>query len=302
MGAGLAGLITANAAAGGLTVAVCDFNGESQDTSHDGRKMAALVTASLSTETNLVLVERAELNKALSEQALGASGMVSADAAARVGAITGAKVLVSGEIIPEKDDHMVVVANIIGTETARLFAVKVEGRMDELTDLASNLSGKIAGTISGQATNLLAATEETHTERINRLVASIQGANRPSVSVNITFFGPNGRHWPDNYADNEFGAVLLKAGFPVVDENSDRKPDIEITGDASTGWGPKRGDLYSADVAVEVKVQERQSGRILSFDRDEGKATGLGETVVGRIAHANAVDTLAERILPLLAK
>src|ERR1035437_4042653 len=129
-----------------LTVAVYDFKGDA-DTASFGGKVTTLVTANLTTETNLVLVERAELTAALSEQAFGISGMVSSDAAAKIGQITGAKVLVAGQVIKTGDNHLAIVANIIGTETGRLFADKVEGAADSLSDLTSDLSRKIAQTI-----------------------------------------------------------------------------------------------------------------------------------------------------------
>ena len=44
------------------------------------------------------MVERAELEKILGEQELGLSGTVSADTAAKVGNLTGAKVLVTGRV------------------------------------------------------------------------------------------------------------------------------------------------------------------------------------------------------------
>src|SRR5436853_7501961 len=61
-----------------------------------GPKITSLVTAELSSDARLALVERVELSKALREQALGLSGTVDAGAAAKVGQLTGAKVLVVG--------------------------------------------------------------------------------------------------------------------------------------------------------------------------------------------------------------
>src|ERR1700722_7189639 len=76
-----------------LTVAVYDFKG-APGAGYFGGKVTPLITADLATETNFVMVVRAELDKALNEQAFGVSGMVSSDAAAKIGQITGAKVLV----------------------------------------------------------------------------------------------------------------------------------------------------------------------------------------------------------------
>lgn len=199
------------------------------------------------------------------------------------------------------DNHSIIVANIIGTETGRLFADKVEGAADNLTELTSDLSQKISQTISAQVTNLVAAAEESHAERIDRIIKSIKGKNRPTVSVNITFFAGQG-HWRDDWADDEFGAVFLKAGFPVLDDKSDRKADIEITGNASANSGPQRGDFVSSTSSIEIKIRDRLTGEIIGFDRQDSAVTGVGKQIVDKASHDKAVDELAARILPLLAK
>ncbi|MGA9778878.1 MAG: CsgG/HfaB family protein [Verrucomicrobiia bacterium] len=287
-----------------LTVAVYDFTG-GNDTEDYGGKVTTLITADLTTETNLVMVERAELDKALSEQAFGVSGMVSSDAAAKIGQITGAKVLVVGQVIKTGENHLVIVAEIIGTETARLFAPKVDGPADNLLELTSELSRKIAQTINDQATNLVMPAEESHEARLERIIKGIHGTNRPTVSVHITQYNRYGQRWPDGLVENEFGAILLKAGFKVVDENSDQKPDVEITGEAVTSWGeatPRRGGLLSINASLDLKIRERKTGKIVAFDRQESTATGVGEVVVDKMAQVNAADALAERVLPLLAQ
>ncbi len=288
------------------TVAVYDFTaaGESANdmgAPHDvGPSVTALVTADLATESNLVLVERQELSKALNEQAFGISGMVSSVAAAKIGEITGAKILVAGQVIKTgQDGHLVIIAYIIGTETGRLFAAQVEGGPDNLEQLSSDLSDKIAHTISTQATNLLAPAQESHDERVERIVKSVKGKNRPAVSV--TIFWPNYKGHC-SFDEGEFGAILLKAGFTVVDDKSDRKPDIEITGVDQGSAGPRRGDLFSFNTVIDLKIQERRTGNILDFDHQEATATEASMANAGRSAQVNAVDALAERVLPLLAQ
>ena len=282
-----------------LTVAVYDFTDTDKNAGGMGGKVTALVTADLATETNFVMLERAELNKALSEQAFGVSGMVSSDAAAKIGQITGAKVLVAGQVFKTDGNHLIIVANIIGTETGRLFAAKAEGGPDNLMDLTSALSRKIAQTISDQTTNLVTAAGESNAERLDRIIKNIRGTNRPSVSVDIVW--PN-RKGHSATAEGEFGAILLKAGFNVLDGNSDRKPDVEITGVEEVSPGPRHGELYSYRTVIELKIQERRSGDIVTMDRQEATATDASRVGADRTSQVNAVDGLAERILPLLAK
>ena len=283
-----------------VTVAVYNFTGDADAASY-GSKVTTLITADLTTQTDLIMLERAELMKALNEQAFGLSGMVSSDAAAKIGQITGAKVLVTGQVIKTGGDHLFIVANIIGTETGRLFADKVEGTADNLSAMTSDLSGKIARTISDQTTNLIAATQESGAERLEQIIKNITGTNRPSVSINIKLLriNANGR---STAAEEEFGRILLKTGFPVVDENSEQKPDVEITGVASYDTGPAHNGMYSAKGVLELKVQERQSGRIIAFERVENTTPDSSRKVAVESAQTSAVDQLAERIFPLLAK
>lgn len=284
-----------------ITTAVYDFKGDS-DTANLGSKVTMLVTADLTTETNLVMLERADLSKVLNEQAFGVSGMVSSDAAAKIGQVTGVKVLVAGQIIKTSSDHLVIVANIIGTETGRLFAVKKEGAADNLLELTSMLSHEIAVLISAQATNLISPTVESHAERIERIVKHIVGTNRPSVSIYINANNGLGQNWDNEVVESELAVILLKAGFAVMDQNSEKKPDVLITGTATTDTGLPRGGLLTGRAVVQLKIQERRTGDILAFDNQESTAADLGGNAAANAAQIKAVDILAERIFPMLAK
>lgn len=289
------------AAAGPLTVAVGNFGAIAE--AHNGQlggKVTALIPVALATDTNLTLVERSELNKALSEQVFGLSGMVSADAAARIGQITGARVLVSGHLILINRDHLVIIADIIGTETGRLFAAKVEGPVDKLVDLTTALAAKISQIIAAQSAALCGDERESKMERIDRIVKSIHGTNRPAVALG--FHHEKGPKDVSYTANTEMGIILQKAGFPIVDEQSDRKPDIVISGLVTVdGPGGKR-ELHTEHAVIEMEVQDRRNGAIIAIDRQENDA--VDATMVGaqRAAQALAVDKLAERLLPLLAK
>jgi TolB-like protein len=290
--------IMAHADAPPLTVAVFDFN------SNVGavlpKDITALVTADLSAKTNLVLVERAQLDKALGEQAFGLSGEINSDAAAKVGRLTGAKVLVAGRAI-KAGDQMVIVANIIGTETSRLYAAKVQGSAADLPALTDKLSEKIAQIISDQYTNLIVVSEP-HEARIDRIIKAVQGTNRPSVMISVADNLAGGRKSPNPDVITEFGLLLQKAGFTVVDENSSMKPDVQITGSVKCDWGATQGALIPCTAFVQIKVQERQSGDILALDRQQSEAVDIGKHSAAKAALLNATDGLAERILPLLAK
>ena len=285
-------------AADSPTVAVYDFKGEA-GVEDVGSKVATLATADLTIETNIVMVERSELNKALSEQAFGASGMVSAEAAAKIGQMTGAKILIAGHVFKTGKDRVVIVANIIGTETGRLFAEKVEGAADDLMALTSDLSHKIARTIAGQTTNLMTPDLESRADFLNRILKQIKGTNRPSISVVIK----RADGYPsDSTMDTELGVILLKAGFKVVDDNSEIKPDLEITGGSTMLALGERGGLFFCSFGVDVKIRERKTGSILAFEHQDATATASGQVAAGMAAQIKIIDELAERVLPLLTK
>ena len=282
-----------------LTVAVYDFKGDTAAAIY-ANNVTTLLTANLTAETNLLMVERAVLAKALKEQAFGLSGMVSPDTASQIGQITGAKVLISGQVIKTSKDHVIIVANLIGTETGRLFADKVDGATDNLTELTSDLSHKIAQTIGDQTTNLVSAAQESSTDRLDRIIKSITDTNRPSVSVRIN--NPQGNSRPNVPANTEFGRILLKAGFPVADKRSDRKPDIEITGMSDGSSGPHKDGMFTFQDIIELKVQDRRSGKIITLEHQVAFVTDASRKGAQRAAIIKAIDTLAERVLPLLAK
>ena len=103
-----------------LPVAVFDFESKDENVRDLGPKIATLINVNLSADPNLITVERAELDKALGEQELGLSGTVSPDTAAKVGHLTGAKVLVDVDSCPAGKIKQVVGGNTtIGQARAR---------------------------------------------------------------------------------------------------------------------------------------------------------------------------------------
>src|SRR5882762_10547142 len=95
-----------------LTAAIFDFETREEGIKDLGPKIANLLNAQLSSNPNLILVERAELEKALGEQELGISGTVSSETAAKIGHLTGAKVLITGRVF-KVDKDMMIVAKVI---------------------------------------------------------------------------------------------------------------------------------------------------------------------------------------------
>jgi Curli production assembly/transport component CsgG len=283
-----------------LTVAVFDFESKDEGMRDLGPKIAALITANLSAQPNIITVERAELEKALGEQELGLSGTVSTDSAAKVGHLTGAKVLVTGRVF-KVDKETTIVAKIIGTETSRVYGDSVSGAGEaSISDLSAQLAKKIAAIVTEKGGTLVAKVE-SRDDRIARILKSLKDGQRPSVSIKI----PE-RHFGqaviDPAAETELAFVLQKAGFTIVDDKSSAKPDLEITGDAFSAFGLRKGNLISCRSRIEIKVQQRETGKILTQDSQTSVAVDIAEQTAAKTALQNAADELAERLLPKLTQ
>jgi hypothetical protein len=282
------------------------------------RDVTSLVTADLSANPRFSLVERSQLKKVLGEEALGASGNINPDTAARIGQLTGAKILVSGHIF-KVNGEIVVTASVVGADTGRIFATTESATWTNVMTLSSNLAGKLSQTITDQYTNLIANEVSARDDQIERLLKSIKGTQRPSVSIRIDEQVPGdarkkGKGRPIDLEKNtdaggklsttetEMGLLFQKAGFKVVDEKSEERPDVVITGNAVTDSNRRRGNFFSCAALVEIKAQDRKTGNVLLVDRQESTAVDIGKQTAVEKALAGATDELAERLLPVLAQ
>jgi hypothetical protein len=297
--AGLVPFVGHGGAMGPLTVAILDFESRDEPLRDAGAQATTLINAALSTEADLILVERAELQKILGEQELGLSGNVSSDTAAKVGQLTGAKVLVTGRVF-KADKELVMVAKIIGTETSRVYGEMVKAVGKPVTDLSTELAQKIAKTIIDRADTLVAKVR-TREDRIQAIKQALKKDRLPAVSVKLPerhFGGPTF----DPAAETELGKILTECGFTLVDDKSARKADLEFTGEAFSEFGVRRGNLVSCKARVELKVRDVGTGQILFVDRQTTVAVDLSEQVAAKTALQEASGALAERLLSKVVK
>jgi len=283
-----------------LTVAIFDFDSRDEAVNGLGPKVATMLNANLSADPDLITVEREELQKALGEQELGLSGTVSPDSAAKVGQLTGAKVLVTGRVFKVENQTMVV-AKVIGTETGRVYGSMVQGAPTvSIIDLTSNLAVKVAAVIADKGDTLVAKVP-TLQERIDRIKKSIDGKSLPVVSVKISeqHYGP---HIIDPAAETELNLILQQCGFKLADAGSTQKAEVEISGEAFSAYGMQKGNLTSCKSRIEIKVRDVATGNILAVDRQTSVGVDLAEQTAAKTALQNAADQLAERIIPKLVK
>jgi hypothetical protein len=287
------------AAAEPLTVAVFDFESKDEAVHDLGPKLANLVSANLSADPQILTVERAELEKVLGEHELGLSGTIAPGSEAKVGQLTGAKVLITGRVF-RADKDLIVVAKIIGTETSRVFGEMVKGAASRsITDFAEDLAKKISATVAQKGETLVARVE-TREERVAKIKARLKDKPLPTVSVRITehHFG---QPVIDPAAETELGLYLQQCGFTLLGDKATNRAEVEITGDAFSAYGLRKGNLISCKARVEIKAQ-KAGGELIAVDRQTSVAVDIAEQTSAKTALQNAGAELAERILPRLAK
>ena len=278
-----------------LAVAVFEFQSPDDAVRDVGAKVSTLLGAEFAADARFLTVERAELDKALGEQELGLSGTISQESAAKVGHLTGARVLVTGRVM-KADRETIIVAKIIGTETSRVFAEKATLAPNaSLSDTVAALEKKLATLALDNAAALVAAPEDPAA-----LVAKIKQAlgDKPRRAVSVTIPEQHfGRPVVDPAAETELSFLLKECGFSLVDAKSTIKPDVEITGEAFSERGLQKGNLIACRARVEVKVRRVSDGVILSADRQAGVAVDLAEHVAAKSALQAAARDLALRVI-----
>lgn len=266
-----------------------------------GAKAGDVLFATLGADANLVLVEREELDKAISEQQLNASGLVKPDEAAQIGQLTGAKILITGSVT-EVDTTIYLVSKLIGTETGRVLGVTVKGKADEdFGPLVEKLGEQISATIGKQSSKLV-AKRVNPADRLAKLKDKLKEGDKPSVSISVTERHV-GQPTVDPAAQTEISRFCEDTGFTVIDsKKGDKKADVLITGEGFSEMQGRVGNLASVKARVEIKAVDRKTGKVLATDRQTAIAVDLGEQVAGKTALQDAAAQIAERLLPKLVK
>jgi len=280
-----------------LTAAVLDFQVADKEWQHKGSDIAVLLNAKLSAAPNLILVERQEVDKVLGEQELGLTGTVTPETAAKVGNLTGAKVIITGRIFGA-DNKFYAVAKVISTETSRVYGESVTFKDgDSMDAVVQELAPKLLDIFNKRGDTLVAKVEDP-AARIERLKKIVAGKKLPSVSVAVTEQHIN-RPVIDPAVQTEMKLVLQQLGFEVIDKG-DKQADVAITGEGFSELGMRKGNLVSCRARVEIKVIERSSGKLLLSDRQTDAGIDLAENVAGKTALQNAAVKLLDRIVPKL--
>jgi hypothetical protein len=284
-----------------LTVAVFNFQTAGEKLANKGSEAALLLGTQLSTAPDLMLVERQELEKALGEQELGLSGTISPETAAKVGALTGAKVLITGRVF-EAGARNYLVVKIIGTETSRVFGEAATFNDPGTLDKAvAEIAPKVVAILGARADALVAKVEDP-AARLARLKAAIGGRKLPSVTISFTEQHLN-HPVIDPAVETEVKLTLQQLGFEIVDPKSSTKSaDLSVTGEAFSEAAGRRGNLISCRARVELKAVRNADGKLLLTDRQTDVGVDLAENIAAKSALENAARKLIDRLAPKLSE
>lgn len=304
---------TAKASAEGMTVAVINFDAPSAALQETGRRVAELVRTKLG-EGGLRVVSGEEVNKILAEQKMAISD-VNDYSVPRVGALLGARVVVTGRIL-ESSGGLVVTSKAIGAETGRVYTGLVSGEPSNADKLGRDLGAKMLGSIEKGAESFIANIRLSGDE-LAKLKKDLGDGPLPRVFVAVREQVAKTRV-PDPAAQTQFGYILRKMRIEIgKDQNAELREWVNKYWEGSQGAPPKissteiiivgegiaepatrAGDMVSSRARVELKAFDIRTGKLLASDRETQSATGINEALASKAALEQAAARIACRILP----
>ena len=285
-------------------VAVLDFETKGKDVTTLGENTPDLLSAFLSADENLQLVERAEIKKIIEEMALGKTGIVKPDEAAKIGHMTGAKFLITGRVFVV-GDKLYVTSKVMSAETSKVKAVVAKAPIaGELDEIVQELAAKVSDLLAANGAAMLPKVESKE-DVIVALKEKLKGKTLPAFAVLIPE-SHVGQPIPDPAAQTEIMYLLKKAGdATVIDtQNADlnnwvkqflkeagqkmpaklQKADVVIVGEAFSEFAGTTGKLISVKARLEVKAIDVKTDRILAIERVTTTAVDLAENIAAKSA------------------
>jgi hypothetical protein len=264
--------------------------------------IADLLFAALATHENICLVDRAETDRILREQALMAMLPSTPEFSARVGAFTGAKLLVTGTILVAGSERYLV-GKVLCAETGAMAGETVHAAATApLGPLTAELAAKLAAVIRTRGPDLVGHEKPT-VERAAVLRAAVGASPRPMLVIRIEVPAPDPLAG-DTSADTEMKRFALDAGFNLwTNAVAVASPQaVWIEGRGTTAPAGRQGDLKVVRVRLDVRAVDSATGNTLTVEGQTSLDADLTETAAARRAFQNAAVALAERLLPRIVK
>lgn len=306
-------------------VAVLDFDttrAKDAKTAKWGAEVADLLTALLSAEPGIELVERAALDRAIREHKLNLTGLVADADRVQLGRLVGAQLLVIGRVFPI-DRDICLVAKLVGVETSRMTAEVVQGKLDgELAPLVQKLAGKVAAALRKKGA-VLAPAPKRERNAVEIVREGLGKGVMPKVLVSVTETHRSARagRAADPAAATELTYVLKSCGFEVSEEESAKRivsdwarrfladssaqmpsllagVDVVVVGQGFSEFGARTGDLITGIARLEVQAVDTRTSRVLAIGRKTARAVDLAEGIAAKTALQKAASSIAAELIP----
>lgn len=283
----------------GYTVAVLQFAPQDDSMKNAAQAIGSLVQVYLTAAPDIIPVERADIDKALEEVELNLSGNVNPDQAGKIGQITGAQILVAGRVFAV-ENQMFAVAKVISTETSRVFGSVVSDTLrGDQKKMAADLSAKVIE-ILNERRDVLLPKPVVADNWLRDMRDLLSGRELPSVSIRIGERSLSS-DLPNPTASTVLQQLLLNLGATVIDPlSSTGRAEIELTGEAVSEFGMRKGNLVSSKARIELRAIETKSGKILAAASEPAVGVDLGAEYAGKKAIDTAAIAAAKKILPVL--
>jgi len=291
----------------GVTVAIFDFTSKIAGNPDLGKQISEVLTATLSGEPGVQLVDRASMDKILQEHQLNLTGLVDPATAIQVGKLVGAKVIITGMAFPI-DKQICVTAKLTGTETSGLSSAIARGPKNaDTADLIMQIAQKTAESLRTDRKKLLGNNADF--DPLPALKTKLAGRKLPKVCVNISehHLPPADIAAVDPAAETEIRNVLISAGFTVIAGHDEAELDkagveVAIIGEAFSELNGKIGNLVSCSARVELQARDRKGHRVLFSNRTTTRAVDLAENVAGKTALQKAGHDLGIKLVERFAE
>jgi len=285
--------------AANYVVAVLPFTASDDSLKNYAETIPQLLSANLSGSADVVVVERTELDKVLSEHEFNLTGIVNPQTAAKLGFLTGANIIISGRIF-SINNEMVVISKLIGVETSRVYGATSSLPLSgSIVAPITELSEKLLDTIKEKGQTLL-VRDKDNADVLQKLKILVKGKSLPSVTVSVRERSLNDFSL-DPAVTTEISKILIALGFSVYDRDTMKVlPDVEISGEAFSESGIKNGQLVSSKGRIELKALDRKTGKVIFADRIQSVAVDLSPEIAGKTALSKGAAELTERLVRAL--
>ena len=290
-----------------VTLAVLDYDASAPGNPQLGSQIAEILTARLSIDETLALVERAKLSKIIEEQKLKLRGLTATDEAVKVGKLLGAKLLVMGKSFV-MDKKLMIITKVVGVETGRVIGtIRTVELSKPLSEAVMLLAEDISALLGKSISKLLPAGAK-RADPLGEIRKALGEKPRPTVAVIVPETHLT-RIIVDPAVETEIKRLLIACGFTVVDTGANsladwarrlrrgqRKPwpdalagvDLVVVGEAFSEFAVRTGDLVTCVARAEINLIDRRNGEILLADRDTQRAVDLAEALAGKTALQHA--------------